>query len=468
VEILVLREFRPRRAGGAGGVGGVFRAAKNPSPRAAYSATAANGQGACFTTFVPPALRGRSFRSAKTATTSFLARLGGGFATFVLTETNQIAMKNPRSLPDLSKAGRRLTASFGLWLAVAVLGVVGQKAQAAAVTAADVAASNALGDAPGNLWVTANVTLNGQNANYNFTAFPIGKQVDTLGNTIKTFFYFPEHAIKFDGAEGTITGVGDGKNFMTNPGHVFQNVQIEYRGGFDNTKQWLEDKDIVIASTTTDISGLCFLPLAPEGAASSLIGQTATATGFDRLRIDGVLQPMTGDSYGFNGKIDTSTGNNVNSEGYKSLYFSLSDSIPVHGMSLTGGSGSRITDAAFTQVYGAAVATISLPGFQAGYTDFADFTATGYRNQVLPFWGVQVISNFFPLIITAQTNFGFASQQFRFTLTGPAGSNAVIAASTNLQTWSPLYTNTLVGGSLNFTDTLATNYLRRFYRAKLQ
>jgi hypothetical protein len=28
--------------------------------------------------------------------------------------------------------------------------------------------------------------------------------------------------------------------------------------------------------------------------------------------------------------------------------------------------------------------------------------------------------------------------------------------------------DTPVGGSLNFTDTLATNYLRRFYRAKLQ
>ena len=91
--------------------------------------------------------------------------------------------------------------------------------------------------------------------------------------------------------------------------------------------------------------------------------------------------------------------------------------------------------------------------------------------------GVSYIAKFDPtfvlpapvaLVINASTNFGFANGQFRFTLTGPAGSNAVISASTNLQTWTPLLTNTLTGGALNFTDTLATNYPRRFYRAKLQ
>ncbi len=68
------------------------------------------------------------------------------------------------------------------------------------------------------------------------------------------------------------------------------------------------------------------------------------------------------------------------------------------------------------------------------------------------------------LIINASTN----KLPFRFTLTGPAGSNAVISASTNLQTWTPLYTNTLGSGAFSFTDTQATNYPRRFYRAKLQ
>ena len=62
---------------------------------------------------------------------------------------------------------------------------------------------------------------------------------------------------------------------------------------------------------------------------------------------------------------------------------------------------------------------------------------------------------------------GYVSNRFYFTLTGPAGSNAVISASTNLQTWTPLLTNTLGSGTMLFTDMLATNYFRRFYRAAL-
>ena len=62
---------------------------------------------------------------------------------------------------------------------------------------------------------------------------------------------------------------------------------------------------------------------------------------------------------------------------------------------------------------------------------------------------------------------GYVSNRFCFTLTGPAGSNAVISASTNLQTWIPLLTNPLGSGTLLFTDLLATNYPRRYYRATL-
>jgi uncharacterized repeat protein (TIGR03803 family) len=72
------------------------------------------------------------------------------------------------------------------------------------------------------------------------------------------------------------------------------------------------------------------------------------------------------------------------------------------------------------------------------------------------------------VIITTNGVFGFANQQFRFTLAGPASRNAVISASTDMRTWTPLATNPLVGGALNFTDTLATNFLQRFYRATLQ
>ena len=57
---------------------------------------------------------------------------------------------------------------------------------------------------------------------------------------------------------------------------------------------------------------------------------------------------------------------------------------------------------------------------------------------------------------------------FSVTLTGPAGSNAVISVTTNLQNWTPLITNFLSGGSFLFADPSATNFSRRFYRANLK
>jgi hypothetical protein len=74
-----------------------------------------------------------------------------------------------------------------------------------------------------------------------------------------------------------------------------------------------------------------------------------------------------------------------------------------------------------------------------------------------------------PLVfVKTNGSFGPIQQQFVLKLTGPPGSNAVISAGTNLQTWVALTTNQLSGGTLQFTDKLETNYLLRFYRAKLQ
>ena len=64
-------------------------------------------------------------------------------------------------------------------------------------------------------------------------------------------------------------------------------------------------------------------------------------------------------------------------------------------------------------------------------------------------------------------NSGVSNQQFQFTVTGPADSNLVISASTDLQNWLPLATNPLTGGTLTFTDTLSPNFPSRFYRATL-
>ena len=64
------------------------------------------------------------------------------------------------------------------------------------------------------------------------------------------------------------------------------------------------------------------------------------------------------------------------------------------------------------------------------------------------------------LAITSNAAFGFD-------VSGPAGANVVIQASTDLQTWIPLQTNLLGSGLLYFFDSQSTNNVQRFYRAQL-
>lgn len=73
-------------------------------------------------------------------------------------------------------------------------------------------------------------------------------------------------------------------------------------------------------------------------------------------------------------------------------------------------------------------------------------------------------------IIANNAAFGFTNGVFGFNVSGSAGSNVVIQASTNLQTWTPLQTNLLGllgNGLLYFSDAQSTTNVQRFYRAQL-
>lgn len=59
------------------------------------------------------------------------------------------------------------------------------------------------------------------------------------------------------------------------------------------------------------------------------------------------------------------------------------------------------------------------------------------------------------------------NSQTQFTISGDANMQYMILASTNLTTWSVLATTTAApNGTIKFTDTSATNYSRRYYRAE--
>ena len=56
---------------------------------------------------------------------------------------------------------------------------------------------------------------------------------------------------------------------------------------------------------------------------------------------------------------------------------------------------------------------------------------------------------------------------FELRLTASPNQRYVIELTTNLTSWSPLYTNTTsTTGQLDFTDDQSTNSARRFYRAR--
>jgi Subtilase family/CARDB len=63
---------------------------------------------------------------------------------------------------------------------------------------------------------------------------------------------------------------------------------------------------------------------------------------------------------------------------------------------------------------------------------------------------------------------GLSNGIFHFVLNGPAGSNCVVQASSNLFNWWPIVTNTIPGGgSLLVTDPGMTNHSLRFYRVRM-
>jgi hypothetical protein len=123
-----------------------------------------------------------------------------------------------------------------------------------------------------------------------------------------------------------------------------------------------------------------------------------------------------------------------------------------------------LTDAG--NVSGSASTVLSLNKVQS-----AD--ATNYFVVVSNNWGsvtsqVAQLTVMPPLAIaTANGTFGYQNKRFQFMLTGPQNGNAIIYASPDLKTWTPLQTNPLINGSLIFTDLLATNFPQRYYRATL-
>jgi hypothetical protein len=103
----------------------------------------------------------------------------------------------------------------------------------------------------------------------------------------------------------------------------------------------------------------------------------------------------------------------------------------------------------------------------ATFTDWADLVSTGKAGNGLRVTG-SISAGGVPTILTDDGSFGFSGGNFGFNITGPSGRSVVIERSTDLQTWTPVKTNTFGAGPLYFSDPQSGFSGVQFYRGKLQ
>jgi hypothetical protein len=76
-----------------------------------------------------------------------------------------------------------------------------------------------------------------------------------------------------------------------------------------------------------------------------------------------------------------------------------------------------------------------------------------------------------PVIVAptlSSTGLKYSINGFAVTLSGGLGIEYILEASTNLNSWTPIWTNYGTGGSLELKDEAAGAYRYRFYRAKVR
>ena len=92
-------------------------------------------------------------------------------------------------------------------------------------------------------------------------------------------------------------------------------------------------------------------------------------------------------------------------------------------------------------------------------------TASAFKTNLVNSANVSAAFNLQPLYFTSQA---FTNGMFRLSLAAAKGSNYVLEASTNLTTWTPLFTNVPTTNLFDLFDTNATDYEHRFYRVREQ
>jgi hypothetical protein len=105
------------------------------------------------------------------------------------------------------------------------------------------------------------------------------------------------------------------------------------------------------------------------------------------------------------------------------------------------------------------------PASQGTYSIVASNKYGSVTNNATLIVLLNTVSNVLNILSTGT---GMTANGFQIQLAGPAGSNYIIQASSDLKNWISISTNAAPTGSVSYTDAAATNLSFRYYRAIIQ
>lgn len=121
-----------------------------------------------------------------------------------------------------------------------------------------------------------------------------------------------------------------------------------------------------------------------------------------------------------------------------------------------------------TDIANATNATLTLTSVQAAKAGAYQVIVTSNYGSVTSTVAVLTVTLATPQIVTGGVGFGFRTNHFGFNIAGGAGQTVCVDFSTNLTSWTSLFTNALNTTPIYFFDPASTNSQRRFYRARYQ